>query len=412
MLLPLLKTKLPFPKPAAKTLSADGRHVLTARIAARYSTGQMQVRFCALLTLLLGGTHHLAADVLYSVTDLGTLGGSLSYGEGINDLGQVTGFSYKENGVDRAFLYSNGQMRDLGSLGGSSSEGYGINDLGQVTGWTVVTGSGAHAFLYSDGQMRDLGTLVGSGIAFVTSIGQGINNLGQVTGGSQTNPDGPFDNAFLYSDGQMRDLGFLGAGFSINDHGQVTGLVQTGGYDYDAFLYSNGQMHDLGSLGGFGFNSSGQGINNLGQITGWTDLTGSRTHAFLYSDGQMHDLGTLVGSDIAGVTSEGYGINDLGQVTAALHHSQRNVGGSSGIHAFLCSDGQMLDLNNLIDPALGVTLDNATGINDNGQIVANGDDHAYLLTPVAVPEPGTLTLFGGLLLAVAYRARKRLRRGC
>jgi FtsZ-binding cell division protein ZapB len=33
-MLPLLKTKLPFPKPAAKTLFADERNVLTARIAA------------------------------------------------------------------------------------------------------------------------------------------------------------------------------------------------------------------------------------------------------------------------------------------------------------------------------------------------------------------------------------------
>ena len=36
----------------------------------------MQLRSCALLVLLLGGTLHLTADALYSVTDLGTLGGS------------------------------------------------------------------------------------------------------------------------------------------------------------------------------------------------------------------------------------------------------------------------------------------------------------------------------------------------
>ena len=34
MLLPSWKTKLPFPKPAAKTLFGDERNVLTARLAA------------------------------------------------------------------------------------------------------------------------------------------------------------------------------------------------------------------------------------------------------------------------------------------------------------------------------------------------------------------------------------------
>ena len=42
--------------------------------------------------------------------------------------------------------------------------------------------------------------------------------------------------------------------------------------------------------------------------------------------------------------------------------------------------------NNLIPPGSGFTLHNATAINDNGQIVANGynslgQEHTFLLTP-------------------------------
>jgi probable HAF family extracellular repeat protein len=44
------------------------------------------------------------------------------------------------------------------------------------------------------------------------------------------------------------------------------------------------------------------------------------------------------------------------------------------------------NLNNLIPAGSGVTLEDATAINDNGQIVANGynangQEHAFLLTP-------------------------------
>ena len=73
-------------------------------------------------------------------------------------------------------------------------------------------------------------------------------------------------------------------------------------------------------------------------------------------------------------------------------------------HAFLYSNGQMIDLNNLIGPALGgVSL--ATGINDESQIVANSSDRAFLLTP----EPGTLAFLGAALLvliASVYTSRR------
>ena len=50
------------------------------------------------------------------------------------------------------------------------------------------------------------------------------------------------------------------------------------------------------------------------------------------------------------------------------------------------ADADRAYLNNLIPPGSRFTLDNATAINDNGQIVANGtnstgQEHAFLLTP-------------------------------
>ena len=85
--------------------------------------------------------------------------------------------------------------------------------------------------------------------------------------------------------------------------------------------------------------------------------------AFLYSQGVMTDIGTL-----GGTFSEGLGINDAGQVTGTSYTSDHVQ------HAFLYSNGTVIDLNTVLDPVTGSgwNLQDAWDINDAGQIVANG----------------------------------------
>src|SRR4051794_14330794 len=77
----------------------------------------------------------------YSVTDLGTLGGTVSEANGINASGQVVGWSSLPGGTF-AFLYSDGAMHNLGTLGGTGSIAWGINDSGEIVGESMIVGGG------------------------------------------------------------------------------------------------------------------------------------------------------------------------------------------------------------------------------------------------------------------------------
>ena len=318
-----------------------------------------------------------------------TLGGTNSWGYGINASGQVTGRAdIADDVATHAFLYSGSTMTDLGTLGGSRSGGSAINDNGQVTGWSHLAGDVAtHAFLYSGGTMTDLGTLGGR-----DSWGYGINASGQVAGGAVA--AGGQSRAFLYSGGIMTDLDtrnvsiFAGsAGTAINASGQVAGWSCVCGHapTYRAFLYSGGTMTDLGTLGGA--NSWGWGINASGQVTGTgatVDTPGYAGHIFLYADGTMTDLGTL-----GGEYAESTAINAIGQVIGWSY-----LAGNVAKRAFLYSSGTMYDLNSLVVAGTaGVILNSATAINDKGQIIANGCSTlgcmAYRLDPIA--EPAVVT---------------------
>ena len=338
-------------------------------------------------------THiNLAQGAGYTITDLGTLGGSSSSAIDINEAKQVTGYSYTTAGSRHAFYYDGSTMHDIGALDEdySYSDGRGINDNGHITGLSYsreTTDGDYHAFLYDGTNLQDIETLGGR-----TSHGQDINNSDQVVGYSRISEDGPF-HAFPYDDGTMRDIGTLGGTYSyaygINNNGLVSGWADiSNNTALHAFIYNSvtDTMHDIGTLGGS--QSIGNRVNGLGQVTGWSNIStdSSDQHAFFYDGATMHDIGTL-----GGTNSRGLDINNSGKIVGSSYLA--NGYGA----AFLYDGVNMLNLCE-ITACLSrgwTSLETASGINDNGDITGtgtiNGEGHAFLISWNDQPEPEICT---------------------
>jgi probable HAF family extracellular repeat protein len=299
------------------------------------------------------------SNTKFIISDLGTLGGGDSYATGINNAGLIVGKSMIGNFVDsHAFIYSNGTMTDLGTLPGNNDNSFAhyINDLGQVVG-----DSNGQAFLFSNGAM----SAIHNGYAY------GINKNGQIVGDYYSSSG--YNHAYLFSSGHLTDLGTFGGNYSyaygINDLGQVVGQADTNNGDSRAFFFSNGLMTDLGVSG------RATGINNSGQIVGFMTTPSGQNHAFIGTT-RMIDIGTLSGDTDSFPT----GINSFGQVVG------QSVSSPGVFRAFLYRNGQMMNLNSMVQTLGGWTLTSATGINDVGEIVGtgivNGHHRAFLLTPL------------------------------
>jgi probable HAF family extracellular repeat protein len=262
--------------------------------------------------------------------DIGSLGGAYSQAGGINNSGQVVGFSWLASGggIFHAFRTGanapiNPATDDLGTLGGQHSLGYGINDRGQVVGGD----DGGHAFRTAPNASvnpatDDLGTLGGS-----FSRGLAINARGHVVGFSYTAGDAAV-HAFRTKRNQpinpsTDDLGTLGGTYSqalaINEIGQVIGYSYLAdGITAHAFRTEpkhtiNPATDDLGTLGGS--YSYASGIDDYGQVVGFASMSGDLTAvAFLYSGGAMHNLNDLIGGGTNCGVAEADGINDAGQI--------------------------------------------------------------------------------------------------
>jgi len=322
-----------------------------------------------------------ANNIRYHYIDLGTLGGQESYGTGINNWGQVVGYSETENqGEYRAFLWTGVKMKTLESFDDDFvSLAWCINDRGQAVGSSLNYAYERRPVLWDHSGLHELETLGGT-----FSDAYGINRHGEIVG-QATLPNETYEFAYAVSwnkDGITDITPFQSdwsVASSINTKGETVGAYFSSEGLLRAVLWNKKGVYPLGTLGGD--QSEAYWINDKGEAVGWCDLPGGAWHACLWTPhGDTVDLGALDGS----LYSEAYSINDHGEVVGTSYLD----GTLPTSRAFIWTKkGGMQDLNTLVDLLPdGVLVTSASSINDFGWIAGTGiSNHSTATACLLIP---------------------------
>ena len=384
------------------------------------------VIFCCalLLSATVSQAHATAHATSYSMQILPSLGGTSGDSVlGLNDRGEVVGYSSGVDSVNHAVMWRGGTLNDLSALGltGVTS----INNQGVITGlagsspMTVANGVASsltmatigHQGIYYSPFLQHSG--LGNEQTLFTPIG--IDTLGRVAGNIITfgcNSYPSYCNVVSHSaylensdatviccnqGGTVR----RSSAIDMNDGGQVlVSKTYVGSYGYDTVTFGSFSISDAAyqPLQGVLW-SDARAINNAGDVVGSRYTIG---YGLAFYTGIIFSGG--VATDI-GANFTPYGLND-----------SRQVVGTIGNRASIWSDGQATDLNSLVDLPEGVLMTDALAINNQGMIAGyanvNGTQRAFLFTPapvpLPVPAPGTLALLGsGFLGWVGVKRRRR-----
>jgi uncharacterized membrane protein len=280
--------------------------------------------------------------------------------------GAVVGTFTTNNGtVTDAFIKNGNNLTILNNQPGFSALGasqavtpFGINDAGIVSGDFVLNSNTNAGFIANNGVFK-----VFNQPGATESFPGGINNTGVVAGQFIDNTVNHLSHAFTENQN--------GSGFT--------------------------QIDVPGATGSSGFN-----VNNHGDVVGEAFFsTGAGQRGFLLHNGAFTTIDHSTFFTLAAA------INDAGLIVGNFEDS------SNKLHGFFDDNGAFSQF----DALPGTTETLIAGIDNNGDIVgtfrdANRVQHAFEgLVPqvivTAAPEPATLTLLAGGLLALGLVRRRK-----
>jgi probable HAF family extracellular repeat protein len=259
----------------------------------------------------------------------------------LNDRGQVVGRMEVPDHSWHAFFWQNGAFTDLGTLGGYNSVATGINNRGEIIGFSetdkpIDKRAVNRAFLYRSGEMITLDRRQGR----IESLASTINDSGQILGVVWAAPseyDGnpvSLNEVVWQPDGRMEVL-ISSPDFrttsvrDINNAGVVSALLASRA----VLLHTpgGGEPIDLTAQGGEPAFLAPGDINNRGQVLGNMVLDAIKppdeilynAGCYLFSEGKTYDLQKLVEADSGWELFSVGRINDNGYILA---QGKRNGG--------------------------------------------------------------------------------------
>ena len=132
------------------------------------------------------------------------------------------------------YTYQAAAVTDLGTLdGGADSAAYGINDLGDIVGWSEASDGKHHAMIYTSGTMYSLHD---PSVPFYSAKAYAINNQRMVVGDYRIGATGNRTKAFYYYPGiwlsplpgspyPWLSFSWDASAYSVNGPGTIVGLV-------------------------------------------------------------------------------------------------------------------------------------------------------------------------------------------
>jgi uncharacterized membrane protein len=331
---------------------------------------------CVLAFALLAISAPAQAQILYTVEDLGTLGGPINEAYDIAPDNRAVGRVLDATLAAKAVLWNDNGAQNLNGASTAAGEARAIASNGLIAG-----SLGNLATLWNNnGKPTPLNPMNGH----IGSRGWDVNASGLVIGWSVNSVGDP--TAAQWIDGILTPLDVNHSwAFAVNDAGQIIGRrdLETG---REARLWHNGKgvtlPDDNATL------SSATSITPRTIITGGACMPLSPTTCAMHSVvwlGSAHDMTILI--DFPGALEQNaWAANDRGAIVGniAFDFDGQNVRGIM----WRLPDQPPIDLNTLIDPASGWTVQSAQAINHRGTIAGYGTNtglagrRAILLHPV------------------------------